>query len=252
MNNHLRASLLVLLVLFVGWTITMADLPFSETDCALAFVSIVLMSLMPDRFIFAYIVFILLGYGGFLTFWTFTHYNASVSQMHYMYEHLLVTVFLLASWALMHLIKSLTRENELLKLQVAKLEKLDSQTNILTPQEFIYQAHYVLSDVNRKGEAWLVEIDLLPQPGTVKESLQESLEAIVLESVRLNFDLVTATDSKIYIILKNTDESGLQIVLNRIEHHCRQQLNFLNAPYTLHYEHFENGAQLKPIEEEMR
>jgi len=253
MKNTANLTFLLLLTLLAGWGMMTADLPFTQVDIILAAVSLIVMSLLPNRFVFVYLVAAVLGYGGFLTAYAFLNNQTGPIQYEYIYDHLLFTAFLLVFWVLTYLVKSISQENSSLKLQVARMEKLDKDTSILTPQEFIYQAKYILSDVKRnRGEAWLVELDLLTLSEYTQESLQDYLEAIVLASVRIQFDIVTATENKIYMILKNTDETGLLVVLGRIEEKQRELLNLIDKPYELVSQPFDDERLLSKIEEELQ
>ncbi|WLV24103.1 hypothetical protein QR721_10705 [Aciduricibacillus chroicocephali] len=248
MKNQYVFGLLMLLVLLNGWLILIADLPFSKIDFILAAMSLVIMTALPGRFIFLYLAIVVLGYGGFLTGYSFWFHETGTIQTQYIYNHLLVTSFLLLYWVLIYQIKALTTENDTLALRIAKLEKIDKDTQILTPDEFLYQARFILSSTRRHSEAWLVEMDIEEISEYAQENLQEYLEAIVLDSVREQFDIVTATPGKIFFILKETHENGVEIVLDRIRQKQKEALNLVNSPYTVHWGRFTDENQLENIE----
>jgi len=248
MRNQFIFGLLMLLVLLNGWWIITADLPFSQIDLVLAGLSLIVMTILSSRFIFLYLAIIVLGYGGFLTGYSFWFNYTGTIQTQYIYDHLLVTSFLLLYWVLVHQMKTLAMENKELEKKVAKLEKIDKDTQILTPDEFLYQARYILSSTKRHGEAWLVEMDIYQKGVYTQDNLQEYLESIVLHSIRGQFDIVTAAPGKIYFILKDTDQAGIDIVFGRIATKRKEVLNLLEAPYDINFEIFTDEHQLDKVE----
>lgn len=249
MKNHVLFGFLTLLVLANGWMIAIADLPFSQIDIALAVLSILVMTVLGKRFTFLYVALIILGYGGFLTGFSFLFHQTGTIQRAYIYDHLLVTSFLLLYWILIYQLKAVSDENMELKLQVAKLEKLDKDTQILTPDEFMYQARWILASTKRHGQAWLIVMVVDKRALYAQGALQEYLETAVLESIRVQYDIVTAVRNKIFFILKDTDEAGVSIVLERIRNKQKEQFNLITPPYDLHHELFEDESQLGRMEE---
>lgn len=248
MKNQYVFGLLMLLVLLNGWLISVADLPFSQTDFILAAISLIMMAILPGRLNFLYLVIVVLGYGGFLTGYSFWFGQTGTIQVQYIYDHLLITSFLLLYWVLVHLFKSLTNENQMLSNKVARLEKIDKDTLILTLDEFLYQARFILSSTRRSSEAWLVEMDVHSISEFAQTSLQEYMEMIVLNSVREQFDIVTASPGKIYFILKHTNEAGVNVVLDRVISKQKEVLSLVNPPYTVKYEQFTDESQLPTVE----
>ncbi|MCH1624601.1 hypothetical protein [Fredinandcohnia quinoae] len=252
MRKNFIIGLLINLILFNGWAIIHFELPFYKLDLAIAAISIILMSIIHNRFAFLYLITSTLGYGAFITVFAFVSNVSAKSQLDYIYEHLLVTSFLLLFWILIHYLKKISYENTSLKKQLALLEKYDKRTNILTPYEFIYQAKWIIKSAIRNGQAWLVKIEMTDNRKHTKKNLQEYLETIVLSSVREQFDIVTAVPKKIFFILKDTDETGVKIVLNRVQDKLKTELNTISPPYEVKIEHIKDETTLAVVEEELQ
>ncbi|MFL0365622.1 hypothetical protein ACH0BF_21670 [Pseudobacillus sp. 179-B 2D1 NHS] len=252
MKNNFIIGFLILLILANGWSIIYLELPFCEINIALAAVSILIMSLLHNRFVFLYAITVILSYGAFLTVYAFVNNQSSEKQMLYIYDHLLLTSFLLLFWILINYVKTISYENVFLKKQLSLLEKFDKKTSILTPHEFIYQAKWILRSAQRNGQAWMIKMTINYEGKYVKENLQEHLETIVLSSMRQQFDLVTAIPDQIYFILKDTDEAGVKIVLDRIEGKLKSELNTITLPYEVTVQHFKDENLLAPIEGEIQ
>lgn len=194
--------------------------------------SVLLMTLIHERYVFLYAIMAIFGYGAFLTMDAFMDEQSANVQLLYIYNHLLFTSFLLLYWVLINKIKKTGYENERLKLQVKALERYHKRSHILTLNEFVEQAKIIYNGtVRRQEEAWLLRIYVQQTNDIVQRNLQETLEIAALQSVRADFDIVTVHRSTIFILLQNTREEGVTIVQERFRDLTKQKLNYVEPPY---------------------
>lgn len=233
MKKNVIIALLILIILINGWAIVFLELPFYRVSLAAGAISLIFMTVIHERFVFLYAIIITLTYGIFLMIYAFVHRQSSDAQLLYIYNHLLLSILLLSYWILMNLIKRIGYENTALKQQVQLLQKYTGVTKLLTFTEFIEQAQWLLKSSERnKEEAWLVTISIqFPNKRTMK-NMQEELEYIAMETIRQKFDLITSDTGVIYLLLKNTQVEGVQIVLERFMNKVRAELNFVDPPFT--------------------
>jgi hypothetical protein len=236
MNKTLTISLLILLMLVAGWVYIFLELPFFEFGFALMGTSLLIMAFLRERFVFLYAIIIVLGYGAFLTTYAFSQNYQNDIQSLFIYSHLLVTSFVFLYWILLNLLKQTHYENEELRQKVKLLEKYSPKTKVLTINEFRDQARYMFRLVERhKEEAWLVTLLLVYENKKVRENLQESIERVSLQTIRQEYDLVTGTEGRIYLLLMSTTIDGAKIVVNRLRENLKAELNFLEEPYEVDY-----------------
>lgn len=243
-KNFVLASLL-LGILLNGWAIAFLELPFYQTVLVLAGISILIMTAVPERFIFLYAITVALSYGVFLTIYAFANQQSAQMQLQYMYGHLLLTSFLLLYWILMNFIKKIGYENNDLKHEVRLLQKYKGVTKLLTLPEFDEQAQWLLKSKERnKEEAWFVKISITSPNKRVKVNLQEELERLALQSIRQKFDLATGDMGAIYLLLKNTHSEGVQIVLDRFREKVQAEINLSDSPYATAIEQVTDAEHL--------
>ncbi|WP_165820806.1 hypothetical protein [Pueribacillus theae] len=251
MKYNFVIGLLIIFLLINGWFFVYLQLPFSGEAILVALLSILFMALVRERFAFLYAVTLVLCYGIFLTVQAFLHIETSDVQLLYVYNHLLFTSFILSFWILLNYIKKIGYKVDGLIEQVHELQKYNQKTGILTRNEFMNQAEWVIKSIARgHGEAWFVEITITYKNKRIQKNLQELLEKVVLQSIREKFDLVTATKNTIYILLKDTHEEGVEIVLNRIHELSKKELNFVDTPYKIKMEMVKELSQLSKVREE--
>ena len=248
MKKNITLCILILLIFTIGYAIVFLELPFSQLLMIMTAISILVMTVLQERFIFLYAISFVLLYGAFLTVYAFINSVSSEVQLLLMYNHLLFTSFTLLYWILLNLIKTIGYENDELKLQIRLLEKYNGQTNILTPTEFIDQATWLLkTSERRKEEAWLIEITISYENKRIQRNLQESFERIALETIREKFDLVTSIDQVIYLLLKETNEKGVEIVLGRYQENLKTELNFVDTPFMVKKEQVKDLTHLSTL-----
>lgn len=250
MKRNFILCMLVFLILINGWSIFLFELPFYQEDIIIASISVLIMTVVHERFVFLYAISLVLTYGAFLTIYAFINNQPSEIQLLYIYDHLLFTSFILLFWILLNLIKNIGYENQDLKQQVNLLQKYKTQTNSLTVSEFYEQAKSVIKSVERQQEeAWLVELVITYENKKTKKNLQEKLERVTLDTIRQNFDLVTSVDTIIFILLKDTNEDGVQRFLQRYQENLQEELNFVEPPFTATKEQIIDLKQLIRVKE---
>ncbi len=250
MNKNFVVGSLTLLLLVNGWAFLYFQLPFYKVGIMIAAVSLLLMTLLHERFVFLYAMVLVISYAVFLTVYSFIYHQPTNVQLLYVYDHLLLTSFILIYWILLSYTKRMGYENEALKQQVKLLQKYISPTGILTVHEFMEQAKWVLTSARRnKQSVWLVELTITYKNSYTEQNLLEKIGEIGFQSIRRQFDLLTYHDNGIYLILRDTERDGVDIVLNRIEEKAKEVLNLLHPPYEVKLELIHDIDQLKKIGE---
>lgn len=233
MRKNFVFSLVLLGILGSGWAIMFFQLPFYQMVLIAGGASLVIMTLIHERFVFLYAVIMALSFGAFLTVDAFMNDLLVEDQILYMYSHLLFTSFLLLFWILLNLLKNTGYENIELKRQVQLLQKYNGNTQVLTVPEFKEQATWLLKAGERNGEeAWLLKINLVYPNKRTKENLMEKLETAALRTIRQKFDLVTSDSGIIFVLLKNTHVKGVERVLERFWEKAQLDVALNEPPYT--------------------
>lgn len=248
MKKNLIIALLLLEILANGWAIVFLELPFYRESLFVCILSIIIMTVIHERFVFLYAIIVTLSYGTFLTIYAFASQQSSDTQLLYIYNHLLLTTLLLMYWILMNFIKRIGYENTALKQQVRLLQKYTGVAKLLTPTEFKEQAEWLLKSSERnKEEAWFIQIFIHSPNKRTMTNLQEELESLAMQTIRQKFDLITSDAEVIYLLLKNTHAEGVQIVLERFTKKVRADLNFVTPPFTSAKEQIEDINQLSRL-----
>ncbi|AQQ54032.1 hypothetical protein [Planococcus lenghuensis] len=251
MGKNVRLSTLLILILVTGWAIGMAGLPFSRETAIVACISVLIMTSIHGRYLFAYIMSAVLSYGAFLTIYAFAAEERSSVEMLYIYSHLLFTAFMLLYWLLLHEIKQIGYESDELRRRVRELQKYGPDSELLTVHEFMEQAVWVLKAAERnQEETWLVEIEIIPGAMRTHSSLRDVMEWTTLTTMRQKFDLATAVHDRIYLLLKGTSEEGVARVLARYQANLQQELNLVKTPYRARKERISHIGQLVRVKEE--
>lgn len=232
MKKNFVLAALILGILINGWAIAFLELPFYREVLIIGALSILIMTVLHEKFVFLFAIAVALSYGVFLTVRTFTSQYPAEMQMLFMYAHLLLTAFLLQYWILMNLLKRIGYENDDLKHQVELLQKYDGVTKVLTHTEFDEQAKWLLKSSERnKEDTWFVKISINYPSRRILANLQEDLENLALQTIRHRFDLITSDAGVIFLLLKNTDFDGVDKVLDRYRDMSKSDLNLLAPPY---------------------
>lgn len=234
MLKNLTMPILLVLILAIGWVILTLRLPFYQETIFIIIISLLIMTIINEKFIFGYTISIILVYGAVLTLEAFLNNQSGDMQLLYIYAHLLVTSLLVLYWILLDQLKNIGTENIDLKRQIQVLKRYTNHTEILTINEFMERASWLLKTSERqKKEAWLVEIIIKFPNKLTQENLRESLEYLAGKAIRQKYDLVTSTDNSIILLLQNASENGVKIMLERYYDQVKSELNLIKPPYTI-------------------
>lgn len=156
----------------------------------------------------------------------FVNQEAEVQQIDFMYLHVLVTVILLQGWILMDMVKWLETEHKRLTVKIMAVQKYKPNSGVLTVREFLEQGGRILrGTTRRKEQIWLLELQTLRKKEQSQKSYQQELEKIAKSSIREEYDIITSTNSSIFILLQNTYEKGVWVVKDRIEEKAKLAFN---------------------------
>ncbi len=231
----------MLMVLGFGWALFSLVLPFSNEMLVVVGLSIVFMTIIHERYVFLYGISIILSFGVYLTVFAFFFTQRPDLELMYVYSHLLFTGFILSFWLLLNQIKQIGYEASELRRQVQLLQKYHGESDILTVNEFTEQAQWLLKTTERRQEeAWFVEITISTKNKRTQENIIELLERATLSTIRPKFDLATSTGQSIFILLKDIDEEGVTLTLERYRDKVKQELNLLDTPYQVRKEQVSN------------
>lgn len=122
--------------------------------------------------------------------------------------------------------KKITKENERLTGKVNELERYFMDTELLTKQEFQQRAELVITSMRRRNEqGYLLRLNVGRLGDFIRDSAMLTLADISLHTVRGQYDLVGKWDNNtLVILLQNTNEEGLEIVLNRWRENAEEYL----------------------------
>lgn len=233
MNKNFNMTLLILLIMVNGWALYYFELPFHQSVLVIGVVAMLLMTLINERLVFLFSVAFILGYGLFLVIYTLINNQSSTDlQLLYLYSHVLFTSFILLFWMLLNIIKKIGYENDYLNQQVVLLQRYNTKTQLLTPQEFRERAKWALNSAQRNNKlVCLVDLKISELSPHVQLNVQETIEVLSLNSIRSQFDLITSVNGRIYILLQDADDIGADTVLKRINEKLKSKLNLLNEPF---------------------
>lgn len=250
MRKNLILAILLIAILFNGWAIVFLALPFYKVALVVGGISLIVMTMVHERFVFLHAMIVTLSYGAFLTGYSFVYQQPAETQLLYAYDHLLLTSLMILYWVLLNFLKKIGYENTELKQQVELLQKYRGITKVLTLTEFEEQSKWLLNSSERnKEQVWFVEIDISYTNKRMKDVLQEDLEHLALQTIRQKFDLITSGNGVIYLLLKNTDAQGVQRVLDRFHEKVHADLNFVDPPFTSMNVQIDNADHLASLVE---
>ncbi len=81
-----------------------------------------------------------------------------------------------------------------------------------------------------------MEITINTKNKRTQQNIKESLERATLATIRQKFDLATSTGQSIYLLLKDIDEEGVRLMMERYRDKVKQELNLLDSPYEVRKE----------------
>lgn len=232
MNKNFVLLMLFLLIGMNGFGIYVLEFPFYEEILIVTMISIILLSLIPEKYVFVLSINLILSYGLFLVIHAIVNNQTSTkTQMLYLFSHLLFTSVILMCWILLNYIKKTGTEYEALKLENTTLKKYKTGTDILTIPGFNEQAKWVIADSKiNQTEAWFLKLKVTNKHPKIKSQIQKSLENTATSLVRKHYDLLTSTDGHIYILLKNASQEYVDDITESFFYKIREKFNLLEPP----------------------
>ena len=243
---HKKMSVIyVIPMTILFWSLLYFRFPHFKLTVLITMLSLIIIVTIPDRFIFPFVMAIILVYGGYLTMEAFYFQSNQSNQLASIYEHLHMMAILMFAWLFVSSIKKLQEEREHLQNQVQLLEKYKSDTNVLSVNEFKSQAEWLMKASERKKEiTWLLDIKIPDEHSITFQNMMEITEKLALNTIRQKYDLVTSNDDRIIILLKDTTEDGVQVVLSRFNEKLRKEFNYIELPHQIDYKRVKNYDEL--------
>ncbi len=232
MNKNFVLLMLFLLIGMNFFGIYILEFPFYEEILIILMFSMLMLSLIPERYVFVLSINLILSYGLFLVVHAIVNNQSSTEvQMLYLFSHLLFTSVILICWILLNYIKKTGSEYEALKQENKSLKKYQEGKDILTIPGFNEQAMWVIADSKiNQTEAWFLKLKVTNKHPKIKSQIQKSLEETAQSLVRKHYDLITSTDGHIYILLKNASQEYVDEITEAFFSKIRDKFNLLEPP----------------------
>ncbi|RFA34773.1 hypothetical protein CAI16_10335 [Virgibacillus dokdonensis] len=190
-------------------------------------------------------------YGLILAIYAFNQQIYDQSQYQYIVAHILLTASILLTWLIIHELRVLKEKMEKLHMRLQHLEKYDVDTKALSFQEFKERAQLIATGMKRRGEkgqliSFTMKEDIDP---VVQVSLRQAFVKICLDTIRLQFDLVTSpSKDNVLVFLQAADNDEINTFVHRVGEKMKQNFNFINLPYYIDtYETQDIESVLKSI-----
>ncbi|MDD1370041.1 GGDEF domain-containing protein, partial [Bacillus sp. MHSD17] len=110
--------------------------------------------------------------------------------------------------------------------RVRMLEQYIGESKLLTRQEFERRQALLINAMNRRNETGvMIYFDFTSFSKYTKESVMDRVASLLVGTVRADFDLAAEYDTNtLVILLQNTNETGADIVMNRLKPKMEQWL----------------------------
>ena len=138
-------------------------------------------------------------------------------QIHMVSEQLLGASMILSYWLMMVLVYRETRRRHICETTLKQLEKIDPVSNVLTINEFFDELFYLSRRLARREEpATLITLTVNTIDGVLPAKVAHIMGQLLLESIRVGYDIVGREGNIFLIALQGTDENNADIVIQRI------------------------------------
>ncbi|QHJ71812.1 hypothetical protein [Planococcus halotolerans] len=127
--------------------------------------------------------------------------------------YFLFLIFQLSIWSIADYIQQLLEDMNRLKVQRQELLQSDGEIKVLSLQEFIEQAFWLLRMSSRKERIWLMEV--VPAINSLAE--RGRMEQAVLGSIAKERDLVTSKHGTVYLLVKETEQESIHSLLKHLD-----------------------------------
>lgn len=235
MKKNFVLLMLFLLIAVNFFGIYILEFPFYQEILIVITISIILLSLVPEKYVFVLAINLILSYGLFLVIHAIVNKQTIIEvQMQYLFSHLLFTSIILICWILLNYIKKTNEEYTRLKKENLKLQKYQQGKDILTIQGFNEQVLWVLKDAEvNQTETWLLKLKVTNKYPKIKKQIHKSLEKTGLSVVRKHYDLIASTDKHIYIVLKHANQHYVEKITTQLHENIKEKFNVLEPPVTI-------------------
>ncbi|MGE6539022.1 diguanylate cyclase domain-containing protein [Bacillus luti] len=162
----------------------------------------------------------------YLFYEAWLHLWSTSDQWEYIITHFLMAANFFIVYISTHLLKKVIHENRNLIARVKELEQYIGESKLLTRQEFEKRQALITTAMKRRNETGIIiYFDFTSFSKYTKESVMDRVASLLVETVRTDFDLAAEYDSNtLVILLQNTNDTGADIVMNRLQPKMEQWL----------------------------
>ncbi|MBT2581571.1 hypothetical protein [Planococcus sp. ISL-109] len=206
MNRLKLLPLYIVLAFFSGALLLYVRWPFYEQALLVAIVSVPAIFLLSKKWIpvFLFGVLILsIGYASQEPAFVLTSIGT----------YFLLSIFQFSLWSTADKLKQTADETDRLREQYDFLSQKNGELRVLSLQEFIEQALWMMKTSTHKERTWFMEV----VPAMNCPVLTAELEQVALCSIASGRDLVTSKEGKVYLLVKETEEQALQPLIHSFE-----------------------------------
>ncbi|WP_088043023.1 hypothetical protein [Bacillus sp. EAC] len=219
MNNYYKLAFFWVLqvvscVLYFNFSLTIPAIFFT----AVFIISAIVFSLTSTLLSFTYYVTVTLISAFYYLYLALSEGWTPAEQENHIIAHFISIISLFILFISSYFFKKIAKENKTLSNELKELEEFIVNTKVLSQREFEKRSEIILNGMKRRNESgYLISIDLSRFKKSIQQSIFFDLSEVALNSVRDQYDLVGQFESdKVKILLQNTSEDGLSLVLNRI------------------------------------
>lgn len=248
-----QGNISYLIVLFL---LSMVALFYLTTgNILLVYVAIISVTALLFSFLSTGVGFIVLlievlTFGFILTFTSYFQNFTSVQQYFLVLEYVLLAFCLVLLWLIFSGLRKAQKKYEEMNSLVKELQKYEPQLLILTLTEFVSRTKFILTGLKRRKEkGYLFYVTLSNDTVHTLESIYQVMCKTILKSIRAEYDLAgRLSERKIIVLLQNTEEIGIEVVINRFEGLLSKELEIINEkPYVIEVKEL-NDEILKELE----
>lgn len=185
-------------LLFFKW-------PFYEQALVLSVISVPVLLVLSRQWIPVYLFIVLLISIAFAL-------SEPVTAVASIGTYFLMALFQFSLWSSAELLRRQAEETGQLRKRRDALLLQEGDLRALNLQEFFEQALWMMHTKNTKERTWLMEI--VPSFGNAE--MLPKIESAVLGHVFGECDLVTSTETSVYVLVKETEEKNLQSLSHRL------------------------------------
>jgi len=245
-NIRFPALFLLSIVLTYLYAINFSTIEFSIYIGIIAITSLVLVK-WGELYSFFTLITVIFASAFIRMYMAFTN-SPSAYQMHILTEQTLGMAMVLSWWLLIVYTYREHREREKLQTLLESLEKIDPVSGVLTISELIDELFYITRTLSRRGEpATLIKLTIKGYSGNVPQKVLKHIGNILLESIRVGYDLVGREGNTFFIVLQGTDTKRANLVIERIKERIQtekhingkellEQITFETIPLTHDFE----------------